>query len=156
MTREEAIQYWKPRYEHITKFLEETREEPSIREYAEAIDMAIEALTSQNLTKPNNDLISRAETPTDLISREDAIEAVCGDCTIENRESCKRDGYCYEVRNLMALPSADRPKGEWVHLMSYKDGSFVGYECDQCHTIISEKTTFCPNCGADMRGGEHE
>lgn len=44
---------------------------------------------------------------TDLISRADAIEAVCGDCTIENRESCKRDGYCYEVRNLMALPSAE-------------------------------------------------
>ena len=43
----------------------------------------------------------------DLISRADAIEAVCGDCTIENRESCKRDGYCYEVRNLMALPSAE-------------------------------------------------
>ena len=47
----------------------------------------------------------------DLISRADAIEAVCGDCTIENRESCKRDGYCYEVRNLMALPSAD---AEWI------------------------------------------
>ena len=44
---------------------------------------------------------------TDLISRADAIEAVCGDCTIENRETCERDGYCYEVRNLMALPSAE-------------------------------------------------
>ena len=48
MTREEAIQYWKPRYEHITKFLEETREEPSIREYAEAIDMAISALSAED------------------------------------------------------------------------------------------------------------
>ena len=43
----------------------------------------------------------------DLIRRAYAIEAVCGDCTIEAKESCKRDGYCYEVRNLMALPSAD-------------------------------------------------
>ena len=46
----------------------------------------------------------------DLISRADAIEAVC-DCTIEIRESCKPNGYCYEVRNLMALPSAEAVQG---------------------------------------------
>ena len=139
MTREEAIQYWKPRYEHITKFLEETREEPSIREYAEAIDMAIEALTSQNLSKPNNTC------EVDLISRADAVKCVRWGWSVDN-----------VVNAINELPSADRPKGEWIHLMSYKDGSFVGYECDQCYTIISEKTAFCPNCGADMRGEANE
>lgn len=44
---------------------------------------------------------------TDLISRADAIEAVCRDCSIETKSNCKEDGYCYEVKNLMALPSAD-------------------------------------------------
>lgn len=43
----------------------------------------------------------------DLISRADAIEAVCRDCSIETKNNCKTDGYCYEVKNLMALPSAD-------------------------------------------------
>ncbi len=43
----------------------------------------------------------------DLISRADAIEAVCRDCTIERKDKCKEEGYCYEVQNLKALPSAD-------------------------------------------------
>lgn len=50
MTREEAIAYWKPRYEHIIEFLEKTKDEPSIREYAEAIDIAIESLSANRPT----------------------------------------------------------------------------------------------------------
>ena len=50
----------------------------------------------------------------DLISRADAIEAVCRDCTIERKDKCKAEGYCYEVQNLQALPSADAPKGDLI------------------------------------------
>ena len=103
MTREEAIERLKQNKAAAEYFIGLYGEIYSMRENVknefkdiEALDMAIFALSA------NGDLISRA----------DAIEAVCGDCTIENRESCKRDGYCYEVRNLMALPSADMRGGQ--------------------------------------------
>lgn len=110
MTREEARQYWQFRLDNAKDYIDphwEADERRAHREYVEALTAAVEALTYQNLSKPNNTC------EVDLVSRTDAIEAVCGDCTIENRESCKRDGYCYEVRNLMALPSEDRPTG-WI------------------------------------------
>lgn len=44
MTREEAINEWTFRSEHIKKWLDEYGEEPSIRRYVELIDMAIDAL----------------------------------------------------------------------------------------------------------------
>ena len=55
-----------------------------------------------------------------------------------------------------------RPKGKWI-------GDCYNPECDQCHTkplevfcdslgldggsYVSIPMTFCPSCGADMRGG---
>jgi len=54
-------------------------------------------LVKQVTSKPDGDIISRA----------DAINAVCDDCTLERKDKCKTDGYCYEVINLMALPSAE-------------------------------------------------
>lgn len=43
-----------------------------------------------------------------------------------------------------------RPKGEWKTDMVYAGIEF--YRCDQCEYRQSEKTRYCPNCGADMRG----
>ena len=47
MTREDAINEWTFRSNHIKKWLEEYGEEPSIRHYVELIDMAIEALQTE-------------------------------------------------------------------------------------------------------------
>ena len=75
----------------------------------------------------------------DYISRADAIEAVCGDCSIETKNNCKTDGYCYEVRNLMALPSADADgedliikgaKGIQDGLYNIKDGKLFKYKAN--------------------------
>lgn len=77
MTREEAI-----------KILEEEAEflyggdEPYNKI---AFDMAIEALTSQNLSKPNNTC------EVDLISKADAIEVLCKSCRHDKRYW--RDSY---------------------------------------------------------------
>lgn len=71
----------------------------------------------------------------DLISRTDAIEAVCGDCTIENREFCKRDGYCYEVRNLMALQSAVCDDCIW-HVCNYNKVDLDADKADSDDLII--------------------
>lgn len=44
--------------------------------------------------------------------------------------------------------NALRPTGEWLEIGKYQ------VECDQCHyDDCAIKTNFCPNCGADMRGG---
>ena len=48
----------------------------------------------------------------------------------------------------MAKAKYERPQGEWIEKGKYQ------FECNQCHyDDIAIKSTFCPNCGADMRGG---
>lgn len=117
MTREEAIQVLKKTIAYESDF-------------AEAKRMAIESLS--------------AEPSGDLISRQDAIEAVCGKCSTETRMECALSGYfCCDRRELEALPSADRPKGEWI----VENHEVVCSVCGQNNL----ETDFCPNCGADMR-----
>lgn len=45
-----------------------------------------------------------------------------------------------------------RPHGEWIPC---KDDNFC--KCSECQQIVmsEERSKFCPNCGADMRGGKH-
>ena len=110
----------------------------------------------------------------DTIYRQDAIDAVCKACSMEE-DYHKCDGYpetstwCDELVALRALPSAqpEPKKGEWI-LMSDADGEY--YACSECGEELPycsetptwdkpyprkqsiDKTDFCPNCGADMRG----
>lgn len=50
-----------------------------------------------------------------------------------------------------ALPSADRPSGEWI---GARIGHYPGYECSLCHYGVQpwNITRYCPNCGARMKG----
>lgn len=95
----------------------------------------------------------------DLISRKAAIETV-GINT-------------WAGQRLSRLPSAEpqRKKGKWIK-MSDVDG--VYWACSECGEELPrvskfdpqfdlfprlksiEKTNYCPNCGADMRGEENE
>ena len=54
-----------------------------------------------------------------------------------------------------ALPSADKPQGEWV---GGRVGHSPGYTCSICGYGVYpwNNTNFCPNCGADMRGENNE
>ena len=49
----------------------------------------------------------------------------------------------------------ERKTGEWIRKISVVDcATFVGDECSQCGYFKSMgQANFCPNCGADMRGG---
>lgn len=56
------------------------------------------------------------------------------------------------------MPAADaRPvvRGEWVQDTAGWGGSeYVIFRCSKClRAIPYDKYNFCPNCGADMRGG---
>lgn len=201
MTREEAIKILKAIrvYECYPKSASE--------ETKEAIDMAIEALSTDavsrefyedvlkanhGLAKENCELKEQIESApsSDLISRADAVKAICDKCleehcetecivpctfmealeavpsaeTVPLRSDCadcalkainqpKLDEESYE-RGYTAGQFANRPSGKWKCM-----GDCGVTECDQCGWIIEEYVgdyNFCPNCGADMRGEEHE
>ena len=105
--------------------------------YQEALDMAIEALTPKD-----GDLICRAE----------AIEYID---RVANSGLGKKKSIDYIRKYISALPSADRPKGEWIE---HKNAEIMygflvsNYECSKCGDWLLDKTDFCPSCGADMRG----
>ena len=59
-----------------------------------------------------------------------------------------------------ALPSADRPQGEWLD--TGKDPSHshpltaIWYRCSECGDGTNTKTNYCPSCGAHMKGADDE
>ena len=110
----------------------------------------------------------------DLISRQDAIDALEEQLDylqmLNKNENPTAEGKWYGVnwaRNTIAdLPykQNERPKGEWIEKVYTTK---VGYGYLTSHDIVCsvcgednddiegtpQMTKFCPNCGADMRGG---
>jgi len=81
----------------------------------------------------------------DLISRQSAIDAVA--------EGLKRTFVEYRdvaEKMLNKVPSAQPRSGKWI-----KRKGALGYNCSCCgKSDISNHFDYCPNCGADMRGGQ--
>lgn len=49
-----------------------------------------------------------------------------------------------------------RPQGEWINPSEnpeFSNREFF-YDCSICGNTQMDETNFCPNCGADMRGGK--
>lgn len=88
----------------------------------------------------------------EIIYRQDAIDSLAN-------MYCKSDseGYVWIIRSdawakIDALPPAqpeERKKGKWM-----KDEGWNF--CSICGEQTINLYNFCPNCGADMRGGEDE
>ena len=51
----------------------------------------------------------------------------------------------------------ERKTGKWID-ETFKPWGLVyhPYRCDQCGDHSEADSNFCPNCGADMRGGQDE
>lgn len=96
-----------------------------------------------------------AEVGTDCISRQAAIEAL--DKRFDSIPIEQTTEILLLRKDLRDLPTAEpqRIKGKWA-LQS--DDYYEYYECDQCGIAvgIDDIRNFCPNCGADMRGGDAE
>ena len=84
----------------------------------------------------------------DLIKREDAMQVAFLYPFFSNAL----------MEEIKAIPSADRPQGEWMH----DDSSPIAYRCTACNTlqhwsvIQNGRYRFCPNCGARMKGADDE
>lgn len=96
----------------------------------------------------------------DLIRRSDAIKALYK-YSFVSKDIIERE--------INAIPSADRPRGEWIKHKERTEinGKFIGffpaeYECSNCglreaHYFINPKPhNYCPNCGAKMKGADDE
>lgn len=98
------------------------------------------------------DVIDNAPTVT-----KDNRPAICFNCEHCCSLSVNSDGEVVVMCNLGA-ESCDkqRPRGEWKNYNAYFK------TCSLCKKTVGfdyieqdeEKFNFCPNCGADMRGGE--
>ena len=102
----------------------------------------------------------------DLIRRSDAIEAIVNLHVSHDREEIFKayaknphsmttdfEGTLIDAINAVeALPSADRPQGEWI---SNHDGYWICSECG-LRVLIYAKGNYCPNCGAKMKGADDE
>lgn len=89
----------------------------------------------------------------EYIEREAAIRGLCDLCLANG----KCGHTCKELTVLQSIPAANvrevvRAKWEWDVL----DGT-PGYRpvvlcCSNCHRVSFSGWSYCPNCGADMRG----
>ena len=98
-------------------------------EARQALDIAIEAL--------------QAQTDGDLISR----QALC-------QYALNQKDKGVTPNDIMRFPSAEPKTGEWI--MQNEELKISDYRCSECGHYQDDKTDFCPNCGADMRGEKHE
>jgi len=86
----------------------------------------------------------------DTIYREDAIEAVeeLNAISFYELNEHSKEAFVEIRRALKALPSADRPQGEWIEM--YRDGfGNMICMCSKC-SFHASRSRYCPNCGAEM------
>lgn len=64
----------------------------------------------------------------------------------------ERTAFKYDIADAPTIES-EQKKGKWNTFFSdsYKVHE-IGVECSCCGYRTHERTTYCPNCGADMRG----
>ena len=162
MTREEAIKAIKEASEYFGLLPSEFWYDGKYP-IGEAIDMAIEALKGGDAEMnpiPNGTgvmQVTPSEDGSDLISRADAIEAVLGLAQLNGR--VPTDSVIFQIK---ALPSADRPSGEWTEkeVMVDEDTNITEWQSARCSVCGKYHTTpymyyfdnfnYCPNCGARM------
>ena len=102
----------------------------------------------------------------DLIRRSDAIKIMACEMYAEAQsqgyEVDSIEDFMPEAKAWMNdAPSADRPRGEWIDMGDFEQCSVCkGTHLKEFQSYYGKttwiKTSYCPNCGADMREREDE
>ena len=82
----------------------------------------------------------------DLIEREDAIKALYK-YSFVSKDVIERE--------INAIPSADRPRGEWIYTMNPLRLNDE-WECSKCGYLSFVKANYCGHCGCRMKGADDE
>ena len=92
----------------------------------------------------------------DLISRQVAIRWVKTECNPYGKPSLDFESGKKFLEHLEQMPSAqkERKTGKW-ELRTYMPHHNYCTCCD-ADSPYNKRWKYCPNCGADMRGGQHE
>ena len=85
----------------------------------------------------------------DLIRRSDAIDAVCEIVPI-------REDAIEIADAIRAIPSAERPQGEWIDSNGMRATWNFSAFCSVCGEWSEYLTAYCGNCGARMEGADDE
>jgi len=113
-------------------------------EVEEALNMAIAAL--KQLSLPKIIIRQGEQEPSAQPFTEEQIQ------TMQELESA-------QIEKAYELGKADRPKGHWIKEENPNLGVCLKevYVCSNCNVAVGcqyfVRRSFCPNCGADMRGG---
>ena len=92
------------------------------------------------------------------------LDSKCDICPDKNTNWCKMVCFYNDIEFLIdnaptvesdyewgyseGVHDTERPQGDWIYV------NHGYYECSECkHVSYEIKSNFCPNCGADMRGG---
>lgn len=91
-----------------------------------------------------------------VISLETLREILSGAKT-EHKNSLEASSVINEVwKEVLEYSEPERKKGKWT----IKAGELAFWDvCSECKKMVIHKApfyNFCPNCGADMREGEHK
>lgn len=101
----------------------------------------------------NNDLISREALIKDFEERNKACDkwiAKAKDEETKIRAEATKNFICEVIMTIDNAPTVERQKGKWKHI----DDEYNDVECPFCgFQEDGIYYNFCPNCGADMRGG---
>ena len=92
----------------------------------------------------------------DLISRQDAIEAVYQ--ALRTPVPDYKNNFFHDSMNLAVnivknIPSAEpeRKKGKWIDTDNY----YQRWKCSECGCYTRDaEPNYCPNCGVKMRGDQ--
>lgn len=94
----------------------------------------------------------------DLISRQDVLKLIENTPYDWNNITERTE----MLRKIKALPSADRPTGEWIAYKGMQPPEFHGkHYCSNCYHAIHLASNgnvynYCPKCGARMKGADDE
>ena len=129
------------------------REWSCVRALRDFTETALMELPSAD--RPTENTNTSTDTPTDLISRGDALEAMAQAVCGLHYEDCEADNCsCSYIGRILDLPSVSAERvGEWIY---HIDDLFPGestQECSLCHEheyIKLNNENYCPNCGARM------